>query len=87
MKGVLEEISLRANKNMPEEAAEVLTKLCNVEHFHFECDIIYFWQIVAYSEGAAKSTQPSGHEVCSNEYLIGPGRTDKIVNDRISPFN
>ena len=41
MQAILEEISFRANEDVPKEATEVLSELANVKYFHFKCWVWY----------------------------------------------
>jgi len=43
MKSILKKCSFMSNKNMSKESGKMLSKLENVENFHLESDIWYFW--------------------------------------------
>lgn len=87
VQSVFEEISLRTDEHMPEESTEVLAKLSDVEHFHLEGDIGYSRKVLSEGIGASKSAEPSGHKVGADEYLVGPGRADKVVDDGVAPLD
>ena len=72
MKCVLEEISLRTDKNMTKKSAKVFAELADVEDFHFKGDLWDGWYILSYSEGRSKSSKPGGHEPCVDHDFIGP---------------
>jgi hypothetical protein len=40
MQSKFKEVSFRADEDMPEETAEMLSKLKNIEHFHLKCNFI-----------------------------------------------
>ncbi len=47
VQSVFEEVALGSDEHVPEESAEVLPELSNVEHLHFEGHVGYSRKVVA----------------------------------------
>lgn len=84
---VLEEIALGFDEDMREEAAEVLARLTDVEDLHFQRCLRDARCVVEESEGASESTEPGGHELRAHHDLVGPGRAEQVVTNRVAPLH
>lgn len=87
MQRVLEEIAFWLDEDMRKEAAEVLARLADVEDLHFQRCLRDARCVVEESEGASESTEPGGHELRTHHDLVGPGRAEQVVANRISPLH
>lgn len=87
MQRVLEEIALGFNEDMRKEAAEVLARLANVEDLHFQSCLRDARCVVEESEGTSESTEPGGHEFRAHHDLVGPGRAEQVVTNRVAPLH
>ena len=87
MKTIFKEISLRSNEQMGKESTEMLSKLNDIEYFHFKCYSFHSWKTLSHCIGRSYTSKPSWHEVGVNKNFICPNGAKEIVKAGISPFD
>lgn len=87
MKRILEEVTLRPDEDMSEEATEVLAKLEDIEHFHFCCSLVESYFIEERCEGISSSTHPAGEISRIHHDLVTPNRSDEVISNRVCPLD
>ena len=81
VQGVFEEVALRTNEDVSEEAREVLPELAHVKGLHFERGVHDSGSLLDENVGAAEAAEPRGHKTGAAEDFVAPNRANEIVDD------
>ena len=87
MQGILIEITFWSDEEMLEETTKMFSELKDIEYLHWEGSLIEEVNISSNVRTLAGSAQKSRHKGGVFNDIVTGYRSDKVVDNRIAPFD
>ena len=81
MQSIFKEVSLWTDEDVTEESTEMLSELSNIEYFHLQGYLRYFWSNLSNCKRATQTSKPGREEVSIRHDFICPNRSEEVVDD------